>query len=261
LERKEEAVKISACLITLNEERNLPRCLKSVASLVDEIVVVDSGSTDRTLQLAADFGARIVQQPWLGYVGQKNFALDRATHDWVFSLDADEEISPELAAAIARIKADPAAEAPAAPHGYRVSRIVFYRGRWIRHGDWYPDRLVRLFRRAEARFTGGRVHEKLELPGTHPILPGHLHHFTYENPADRAARSAHYATLWAESAREQGRRASAWSGPAHALGRFARGYFLKRGFLDGAAGWDVALGNAREVRLKYALLRKLNSHP
>jgi glycosyltransferase involved in cell wall biosynthesis len=251
-------MKISACLITLNEERNLPRCLKSVARLVDEILVVDSGSTDATLDIAEKFGARVVLQDWLGYVGQKNFALAQASHAWVLSIDADEEISSELAASIARIKADFAADAPGAPNGYEISRIVFYRGRWIRHGDWYPDRLVRLFRRTEARFSGGRVHEKLELRGEHPILPGHLHHFTYENASDRADRCARYAALWAQSAREQHRNAYAWSGPVHALARFAKGYVLKRGFLDGAIGWDIAAGNAREVWLKYQLLGKLN---
>jgi glycosyltransferase involved in cell wall biosynthesis len=251
-------MKISACLITLNEERNLPRCLKSVAPLVDEILIVDSGSTDATLEIAAKFGARVVLQDWLGYVGQKNFALDRAAHPWVLSIDADEEISPELAASIARIKGDAAADALGAPNGYEVSRIVFYRGRWIRHGDWYPDRLVRLFRRSEARFTGGHVHEKLELRGEHPILPGHLHHFTYENASDRAARCARYAALWAQTAHEENRRAYPWSGAGHALARFGKGYVLKRGFLDGAIGWDIAAGNAREVWLKYHLLRKLN---
>jgi glycosyltransferase involved in cell wall biosynthesis len=251
-------MKISACIITLNEERNLPRCLQSVAPLVDEILVVDSGSTDDTLNLAARFGARVVHQDWLGYVGQKNFALDHALHDWVLSIDADEEISPELAASISRIKADREADIPGAPNGYKFSRIVFYRGRWIRHGDWYPDRLVRLFRRTEARFGGARVHEKLEIRGEHPILPGHLYHFTYENASDRADRCAKYAALWAQSAHEQRKRAHAWSGPIHALARLGKGFVLKGGFLDGAIGWDIAAGNAREVGLKYHLLWKLN---
>jgi len=251
-------MKISACIITLNEERNLPRCLESVAPLADEILVVDSGSKDATLPIARQFGARVVHQNWLGYVGQKNFALDHAAHDWVLSIDADEEISGELAASIAHVKADSAADSAGAPNGYQVSRIVFYRGRWIRHGDWYPDRLVRLFRRGEARFTGGRVHEKLELRGEHPILPGHLHHFTYENASDRAARSARYAALWAQSAHEQHRPAPAWSAPVHALARWSKGFVLKGGYRDGAIGWDVAAGNAREVWLKYQLLRKLN---
>jgi glycosyltransferase involved in cell wall biosynthesis len=251
-------MKISACVITLNEERSLPRCLKSIAPLADEILVVDSGSTDSTVDIAGQFGARVVQQDWLGYVGQKNFALAQALHSWVLSIDADEEISPELAASLARIKGNAAADAPGAPNGYEVSRIVFYRGRWIRHGDWYPDRLVRLFRRTEARFSGGRVHEKLELRGEHPILPGHLHHFTYEDASDRADRCARYAALWAQSAHEQRRRAHVWSGPVHALARWGKGFLLKGGFLDGAIGWDIAAGNAREVWLKYHLLWKIN---
>ena len=251
-------MKISACLITLNEERNLPRCLTSVAPLADEILVVDSGSTDATAEIARQFGARVVRQDWLGYVGQKNFALDRAAHPWALSLDADEEISPELAAAIARVKSGPAVESPGAPNGYQVSRLVYYHGRWIRHGDWYPDRLVRLFRRDIARFTGGRVHEKLDLSGEHPLLPGHLHHYTYADPTDRAARCALYAGLWAQSAHEQGRRAHPWSPALHSLGRFLKGYLLKGGLLDGAVGWDVAAGNAREVWLKYHRLLELN---
>ena len=252
-------MKISACLIVFNEEKNLERCLRSIAPVVDEIVVVDSGSADRTLEIARAFQARIVEQPWLGYVGQKNLALGQALHPWALSVDADEELSPELAAALLRLRHDPAAEAPGAPNGYTVSRLVFYRGRWIRHGDWYPDRLVRLFRCAEARFTGGRVHEKLEIAGEHPVLPGHLHHYTYADAADRAKRCATYAALWAESAREAGRRTWPGIGISHAALRFVRGYIFKGGFLDGAAGFDVALGNAREVRLKYQLLRQLNA--
>ena len=199
-----------------------------------------------------------MHQEWLGYVGQKNFALAQASHSWVLSIDADEEISADLAKSIARIKRDPATDVPGAPNGYEVSRIVFYRGRWIRHGDWYPDRLVRLFRRTEARFSGGHVHEKLELRGEHPILPGHLHHFTYDDAYDRSERCAKYAALWAQSAYEKHRRAHLWSGPVHALARWGKGYLLKRGFLDGAIGWEIAAGNAREVWLKYHLLWKLN---
>lgn len=251
-------MKISACLITLNEERNLPRCLGSVTPLADEILVVDSGSADATAEIARKFGARVVHQAWLGYVGQKNFALDQAVHPWVLSIDADEEISSGLAASIKRVKSDPAAESPSAPNGYEVSRLVHYRGQWIRHGDWYPDRLVRLFRRDDARFTGGRVHEKLEIPGNHPLLPGHLHHYTYTDPADRAARCALYAGLWAQSAHEMGRRAHPWSPALHSLARFFKGFLLKGGLLDGAVGWDVASGNAREVWLKYHRLLELN---
>jgi putative peptidoglycan lipid II flippase len=252
-------MKISACIITLNEERNLSRCLKSLASLVDEIVVVDSGSTDETRTMARQFGARVVPHAWAGYVAQKNFALDQASHPWVLSIDADEEISPELGSAIAGLKVSSAVDSPKGPNGYRFSRLVYYRAHWIKHGDWYPDRLVRLFRRSEGRFTGGHVHEKLELPGEHPILPGHLHHFTYANAEDRNARCARYAELWAQSAHERGKCAGKWSPPLHAVARFAKGFFLKAGFLDGPIGWDIAEGNAREVWLKYDLLRKMNA--
>jgi glycosyltransferase involved in cell wall biosynthesis len=251
-------MKISACLITFNEERNLPRCLTSIAPLVDEIVVIDSGSTDRTADIAREFGARVIHQKWLGYVDQKNMALDLATHPWALSIDADEEVSPELAASILRVKADPALDTPRAPNGYEVARLVFYRGRWIRHGDWYPDRLVRLFLRNDARFTGGRVHERLRLGGKHPLLAGHLRHFTYTDAADRAARSANYAALWAESAFERGRQAQLWSAPLHATARFFKGFVFKGGWRDGAIGWDIAMGNAHEVWLKYYLLRELN---
>lgn len=253
-------MKISACVITLNEEKNLARCLQSLVPVVDEIIVVDSGSTDRTLEIAKQFKARIVEQRWLGYVGQKNFALEQAQYPWVLSIDADEELSHDLADALMSLHLDPKSEAPGAPNGYQFSRMVHYRGRWIRHGDWYPDRLVRLFLRAEARFVGGQVHEKLELAGEHPILPGHLHHYTYQNAADRAARAAKYAELWARSAQERGRTAGPMTGPMHAVGRLLRGYVLKLGFLDGAVGWDVALGNAREVALKYRLLREMNAN-
>jgi glycosyltransferase involved in cell wall biosynthesis len=252
-------VKISACLIVCNEEKNLARCLQSVTTVADEIIVVDSGSVDRTVEIARSFGARVIAQSWLGFVGQKNFALEQAEHPWVLSIDADEELSPELTEAITRLRRDPAADEPGAPNGYTVSRLVFYRGKWIRHGDWYPDRLVRLFRRAEARFTGGRVHEKLEIAGRPPLLPGELHHFTYTDPADRARRSATYARLWAESAHEAGRSTWPGIGASHAALRFVRGFVFKRGFLDGPAGFDVAWGNAREVALKYRLLRAMES--
>jgi len=251
-------MKISVCLITLNEERNLPRCLASVAPIADEILIVDSGSRDRTEEIARQFGARFVHQDWLGNTDQKNFAQDQAAHPWVFNIDADEELSPDLIQAIIRLKALPVCDTPEAPDGYRVSRMVFYLGRWIRHGDWYPDRLVRLYRRDKARFTGGRVHGQVELPGETPLLPGHLHHYTYLDAADRAARCAKYAEIWAQSAHAEGRHCGPLKGPLHALARFVKGYLLKHGFCDGAIGWEIAMGNAREVWLKYHLLRELN---
>jgi glycosyltransferase involved in cell wall biosynthesis len=247
-------VKISLCIITLNEEQNLPRCLRSAADLVDEIVIIDSGSTDSTPSIAGDFKARFIHHPWLGYVGQKNFALSQASHDWILSLDADEELSGRLREEIRALRE---LESPA-PSGYSMPRCVFYEGKWIRHGDWYPDRLIRLFRKDKARFGGGKVHERLEIKGRVAALDGELHHYSFRDAADHRQRCAQYARLWAETQFEQGRVATPGAAPAHAIFRFIRAYLLKRGFLDGKLGFRIASYAAREVYLKYKLLGELN---
>lgn len=249
-------MKLSFCLITLNEEANLPRCLRSCADLADEIVILDSGSTDATARIAKEFGARFEHQAWLGYVGQKNKVLALATHEWVFSLDADEELSPELREDLRRLKqTEPSAELS----GWSLPRCVLYEGRWIRHGDWYPDRLVRLFRRSRARFAGGKVHERLELTGPIERLTSDLYHHSFKDADDHRARGEHYARLWAETQHELGHTASPLAPYTHAAFRWFRGYVLKHGFLDGPAGWRIAGYSAREVALKYRLLRALNA--
>jgi glycosyltransferase involved in cell wall biosynthesis len=247
-------MKVSFCLITLNEESNLPRCLRSCVDLADEIVVLDSGSTDGTEQVAREFGARWEHQEWLGYVGQKNRALALAQHEWVFSLDADEELSPPLREEVHALKRS---KIESAVGGFSVPRCVFYQGRWIRHGDWYPDRLVRLFRRGYARFVGGKVHERLEVSGQTERLRGELYHYTFRDVADHRARSERYVRLWAESQHEAGRTASAMAPYLHAAFRWLRGYVLRRGFLDGAQGLRIALFSARETFAKYRLLREM----
>jgi glycosyltransferase involved in cell wall biosynthesis len=249
-------MKISFCLITLNEEENLARCLKSCAALADEIVVVDSGSRDGTAQIARQFGARFLHQDWLGYVGQKNMALSLATNDWVFSIDADEELSPELQQQIAVVKRDSTVSDIA---GFSVPRCVLYEGRWIRHGDWYPDRLVRLFRRDRARFVGGKVHERLDVAGAIRPLSGELFHHSFRDAADHWERCQRYARLWAETQYETRRTATALAPLLHAAFRWFRGYVLKRGFLDGRQGWNIAKFSAKEVHLKYRLLRQMSA--
>ena len=246
---------ISFCLITLNEAANLRRCLQSCAGLADDIVIVDSGSTDGTQEIAREFGARFEHQDWLGYVGQKNQALARAVHPWVFSLDADEQLSPELRAEVQRLKA---IEPPVGTHGFSLPRCVLYEGRWIRHGDWYPDRLVRLFRRDQAKFAGGKVHERLEVSGVISALRGELYHHSFKDAADHWARCQKYARLWAETKFEAGKTTGALAPFTHAAFRWFRGYVLKRGFLDGSQGWRIASFCAREVYLKYQLLRAMN---
>ncbi len=248
-------MKISACLITLNEESNLRRCLQSCAGLVDEMVVVDSGSSDGTETIAREFGVRWVHQDWLGFVGQKNHVLGLATHPWVLSIDADEEISPMLAQEIARIKQTGAPDNVA---GYSMPRCVLYEGRWIRHGDWYPDRLTRLFRKTGARFAGGKVHERLELAGGRGVsLRGDLFHYSFKDASDHWARCQKYAQLWAETQYEAGRTFGPFAPWSRSSFRWLRGYWLRGGFLDGPQGWRIARMNAREVFLKHRLLQQM----
>jgi len=250
-------MKISFCLITHNEEENLPRCLRSCADLADEVVIVDSGSTDGTARIAAEFGARFVHQDWLGYVGQKNKVLSLAQNEWVFSLDADEELSPTLRDEVRALKqSTPTSET----NGFSMPRCVLYEGRWIRHGDWYPDRLTRLFRRERVKFAGGRVHERLEISGKVTPLRGDLHHYSFRDAADHRARGDGYAKLWAQDKYEAGKTSGASSPVLHGAFRWLRGYVLRRGFLDGAQGWRIANISARETALKYRLLRELNRH-
>jgi hypothetical protein len=248
-------MKISFCLITLNEEANLRRCLDSVQKLADEIVVLDSGSRDATEEIAKTYQARWYHQDWLGFVAQKNRILGLASHDWVFSIDADEALSHELQTEILRLKtSQPGADCA----GFSMPRCVCYEGRWIRHGDWYPDRLVRLFRRSRAAFAGGKVHERLEVSGFVEPLAGELQHYTYRDLADHRARCLKYARLWAESQHEQGKRSTPFDSISHALFRWLRGYVLRRGFLDGRQGWQIARLCAWETWLKYRHLRELN---
>ncbi|MES2307579.1 MAG: glycosyltransferase family 2 protein [Verrucomicrobiota bacterium] len=244
-------MKISACIITHNEEENLPRCLRSIQSLVDEVIVVDSGSTDQTASIASAFNARFIPHKWEGYVKQKNFAISQASHPWILSIDADEEISPALLENLLKLK-----QRTAHPSGYEISRIVEYLGVKIFHGDWFPDRLVRLFQKEKAHFAGGEVHERLEIDGPIEKIEGYLWHYTYRDREDRLHRIYKYASLWAKSAIQRGKTATPLSPLLHAGWRLFRGFILKRGFLNGALGWEIAWGNATEVFWKYELLRK-----
>ena len=248
-------MKISFCLITLNEELNLPRCLKSCADLADEIIILDSGSADKTQQIARQFGARWQHQDWLGFVAQKNKVLSLARNDWAFSLDADEELSAELRDEVRALKQ---ADAPPGIAGFSMPRCVLYEGRWIRHGDWYPDRLVRLFRREGAKFAGGKVHERLEISGPVHSLRGDLYHYSFKDAADHWDRCQKYARLWAETRAEGGKRPGPLSPALHGAFRWLRGYIFRAGFLDGPQGWRIARLNAREAWLKYSLWRRIS---
>lgn len=249
-------VKISACLITRNEKDNLDRCLSSIRSIADEIIVVDSGSDDGSPDICRSYGAHVTIHPWQGYVAQKNLALSLASNPWVLSIDADEELSPGLAAVIQMLRQNPPEENIS---GYEFSRVVWYRGEWIWHGNWFPDVLVRLFQKSHARFAGGFVHERLEIDGPVKRLPGYLHHYTFTTDEERRTRMRNYGQLWAAAAKERGVYALPWTPRLRAAWRFVRGYVLRRGFMDGAIGWEIAANNAEEVYMKYQSLRELQS--
>lgn len=246
---------ISVTIITLNEADHVGAAIES-ASWADEVIVVDSGSTDETVAIARAKGARVEARAWTGYVDQKNFAAGLARYDWIFSLDADERITPELAA---EIRALLASGPPLA--GYRVPRVTHHLGQWIRTTDFYPDYQTRLYDRRRARWRGKYVHESVEVDGGSGRLEHELHHYSYRDLNDHIARIHHYTTLAARQMHESGRRASTFDLLVHPPAAFLRNYILRRGVLDGAAGLTLSILNSYAVFLKFAKLRELQRTP
>jgi glycosyltransferase involved in cell wall biosynthesis len=238
---------ISVAIITLNEEDNLPRCLESVRELASEIVVIDSGSVDSTAQVARRFGALFETHPWQGHVGQKNIALQRCTQPWVLCLDADEAVSPELAAALR----DLFAKGQPAEQGFLINRFNFYLGRWIRHA-WYPEWRLRLVRRTLARWGGLDPHDKLEVSGTTSRLKGNLLHYPFCSVRDHLETELKYARIMAESYAKSGR---VWRW-YHAIFSpwlaFFKSLMLKSGWRDGWRGWLIASAKWLNSFAKYA---------
>ncbi len=239
---------VSVCVVAMNEEENIVECLKS-ADFGAEIVVVDSHSTDATREKAAALGARVIERDWPGYVEQKNFAMEQAKCDWVFCIDADERVSPELRASIVA-----ALGRPDLPDGFEMPRRTWYLGRWIRRGGWYPDRKVRLVRRGKARWGGTNPHDHLYVEGRVERLDGDLLHYAYPTIGDHLRTIDSYTTIIARGKHAAGKRAGVLDLTLRPLGKFLRMYFLKAGFLDGRAGFVVAVTGAFYVFLKYAKL-------
>jgi len=244
--------RISAIIIAKNEELDLSRCLTSL-KWVDQIIVLDSGSTDRTVEIARQHGAEVHVEEWKGYPEQKNSALAKTTGDWVVSLDADEEFSKKAQEDVRRL----VKEDDSSVQGYAFRRKVFYLGRWICHGDWYPDHVVRLWRRGHGKFEGRRVHESVRVDGAVKELNSEILHYTYRDLNDQKARMRTYARLWAEDQFEKKRPFQWFDLAFRPPARFARGLILKCGFLDGWRGWLIAWMNAIEVRMKYRNLRDM----
>jgi glycosyltransferase involved in cell wall biosynthesis len=241
-------VPLTATIITRNEARHIEAAIASV-TWADEVLVVDSGSTDDTVALAERAGARVIVRDWPGYAAQKNFAAGEASHDWILSIDADERATPALADAVkARLTTSPA-EA-----GFRIPRITWYLGRWWRTTDWYPDYQLRLYDRRRARWRVRRVHESVDTDGQVGTIDCDLQHYAYQDISHHLQTMDRYTTLAAEDMDESGRRARLLDLLAHPPAAFLRNYVLRRGFTEGTAGLIVSAMNAHYVFLKFAKL-------
>jgi glycosyltransferase involved in cell wall biosynthesis len=244
--------RLSACVITFNEECKIAACLGSLVGVADEIVVVDSESTDDTVAIAAQFTDRIIVQPFLGYVAQKNFTVDCASYDWILSLDADEQLSDELRSEILKEKGVLGAHA-----GYDMPRRTFYVDKWMDH-CWYPDRRIRLFDRRRGRWRGTDPHDSWRVTeGSVNSMRGDILHRSFDSVSDHLQTIDRFSEIAARELFRQGRRASAAAPVVHGAATFVRLYLLKRGFLDGFGGLVVSLLSATASFTRYAKLRYL----
>jgi glycosyltransferase involved in cell wall biosynthesis len=246
-------MRIAVIIITRNEEAAIGRCLQSV-SWADEVIVVDSGSSDATASIAREMGATVVvSDDWPGFGPQKNRALDLATGDWIFSIDADEIVTPELAAEIREtVASNPALSA------YQVPRLSSYCGRYLRHSGWWPDYVARLFRRGQARFSDDLVHERVVVDGSTGKLKGTLLHESFDSFEDVLEKVNRYSSLSAQQMAERGRTGGLAKGIVHGIGAFLKTYVFKAGFLDGREGFMLAVSNAEGAYYKYVKLYLLN---
>ena len=238
-------IPVSAIIITKNAGRTIERCCASLAGLVDEIVVVDCGSVDATLDIARKHTPHVFHQDWLGYARQKQVAIDKTRNDWVLWIDADEEVSPGLRQELSRRPLDGA-------DGFFIPRLVWYLGGWVRHCGWYPAPVLRLFKKNKGRLSDAIIHESVRLNGVAGRLDNPLYHYPYRNIAHHLEKMREFTDLGAQSLCARGRRVAVADAPLHAMGRFLRMYFLKAGFLDGFRGMVICVLGACSVFLEYA---------
>lgn len=244
---------LSVILITRNEEANLRDCLASLGGLAQQVVVVDTASTDGTIAIAQEFGATIAQPTdWPGFGPQKNRALDLATGDWVLSLDADERLTLELRAEITTCLTNPGSTSC-----FAIPRLSWYCGRFIRHSGWNPDYVDRLFQRGTARFSDDLVHERLIPNGPIAKLKNHMLHYSFMNYSQVLQKIDRYSSASAEQAFAKGKRSSPLAAVGHGAWSFFRTYFIRLGFLDGAQGFSLALANAQGSYYRYMKICEL----
>jgi glycosyltransferase involved in cell wall biosynthesis len=245
---------LTVTVITKNEAEALAEALKSV-SWADELIVIDAESTDDTVKIARQFTERVYVRAWNGYVDQKNHAADLATHDWIFSLDADERSTPQLTAEVRSLLAGEPAST-----GYRMPRVSFYLGRWIRTTDMYPDYQLRLYDRRRARWVGMYVHESVKVEGPPGYLKAELQHYPYRNLSEHLQRMDRYTTLAARQMHAQGVRATRVRLRWYPKAAFLRNYIVKGGIRDGTVGLIISLMNSYYVFLKFAKLWELQQN-
>ena len=239
--------KISACIISFNEEKKIEDCLKSLQGIADEIVVVDSNSTDNTVAIAGKYTDRIINQDFLGFIEQKNFALEQASHDWILSLDCDERLSEELRQSILTIK-DSIEQADA----YSMARKTFYVYRWLNH-CWYPDLKTRLFNRKTAHWGGTNPHDHIITEGSNIMrLPGDIQHYSFDSISDHLKTIDKFTEIGAQELIRKNKSFTIFSPLTHGSWLFFKIYILKRGFLDGFAGLVVATLSFMHVFIKYS---------
>ena len=245
-------MKITATIITLNEERKIVRAIESLRCC-DEILILDSGSTDRTVELATNLGARVIEAGWRGYAGQKNWAANQAANDWILSLDADEALSEALEAEIWNLKkSGPQCDA------YTMPRLAQYLGRWILHSGWHPDRKVRLYDRRKAKWVGDFVHESVQPKGRLGHLQSNILHFTCDSLSEHLRTLDRYTTLAAEELVSRRVRVPIWKLILDPPWTFVKSYLFQRGFLDGVEGLIICYMAAFYTFLKYAKARNMS---
>lgn len=243
-------INASVCILTLNEEEDLPRCLAPLSDF-EEIIVYDSGSSDKTIEIARSKGATVIEGDWEGFGRTRKKLFEAATRPWILWIDADEVAPADLIAEIRNcVEADPAT------NGYRINRITRIGHKRFRHGLWYPDWNLRFFRRTAWSMEERDVHESVRISGTAGRFLSRLDHYSYRDWKDRRTRADRYAKLWASQAFRDGKRATWFDQISHSWGCFFKGYLLKLGFLDGLGGLRLAFSTSAEVADKYRRLRK-----
>jgi len=240
-------MKISATIITYNEEENIGDCIQSLKEIADEIIVVDSHSTDRTQKICLEKNVKFIQHEFEGHIQQKNFAMMKAAYDWILSLDADERISEELKGTIEEIKTNNSADA------YLMNRLNNYCGKWIKHGVWYPDKKIRLWNKQKGKWGGKNPHDKVVMNANSKLkfLKGDMLHYTVRTREEYKAQMEKFSDIAAVSMKEEGIKSSLLKAQLSGTFAFIHSYILRAGFMDGKAGYEIAIGYSKYTRMKY----------